>query len=56
MYDYITANNKNVIVASIIFFFEAKRKTFNNFKTNLHIFKCLQLKDINNYCTCRLSR
>ncbi len=47
--------SKNLKLNSIIFYFEAKRKTFNNFKTNLHIFKRLQLKDINNYCTCRLS-
>ncbi len=47
--------SKNIKFDSIVFYFEAKRKTFNNFKTNLHIFKRLQLKDINNYCTCRLS-
>ncbi len=44
-----------MIQNGIIFYFEAKRKTFNNFKTNLHIFKRLQLKDINNYCACLLS-
>lgn len=30
-------------------------KTLKNLKTNLHIFKRLQSKDINNSCACQLS-